>query len=97
MERAGAARDTGENAMVTKTIDISEARSRLPELLGLALAGTEVIIVAGDRPLAKLSPLEIGMARRTAGLDDGASWISDDFDDPLPDDFWSGKNDPLAR
>lgn len=42
------ASDSGEtNGMATKTIDIAEARTRLPELLGLAIAGTEIIIVTG--------------------------------------------------
>jgi hypothetical protein len=36
------------------------------------------------------------VAKRTRDLDRGAvTWISDDFDDPLPDDFWFGENDPL--
>ncbi len=28
---------------------------------------------------------------RIAGLHAGTSWVSDDFDDPLPDDFWLGE------
>ncbi len=83
--------------MVTKTIDISEARKQLPELLGLALAGTEVIIVAGDKPLAKLTPLDDVAQKRVAGLDDGAVWMSDDFDEPLPDEFWTGTDEALTR
>lgn len=62
----------------------------MPELLGLTLAGVEVIIVAGDKPLAKFLPLNGTAGRRVAGLDEGAAWISDDFDDPLPDEFWTG-------
>jgi hypothetical protein len=27
---------------------------------------------------------------RVAGLHAGAVWTSDDFDEPLPDDFWIG-------
>ena len=27
---------------------------------------------------------------RIAGLDKGTTWVSDDFDDPLPDSFWLG-------
>jgi hypothetical protein len=27
---------------------------------------------------------------RVPGLHAGAAWISEDFDDPLPDDFWAG-------
>ena len=27
---------------------------------------------------------------RKAGLNAGAIWTSDDFDEPLPDEFWTG-------
>lgn len=78
--------------MATKTIDIAEAREQLPELLGLALSGTEVIIVAGDRPLARLSPIAADRpVKRVAGLHAGQAGISDDFDAPLPDRFWLGE------
>lgn len=30
------------------------------------------------------------LKKRTAGLGEGTIWISDDFNDPLPDDFWFG-------
>lgn len=34
--------------------------------------------------------------RRTPGLDRGAVvWMSDDFDEPLPDEFWFSETDPL--
>ncbi len=29
---------------------------------------------------------------RIPGLDAGTTWVSDDFDDPLPDSFWFGSN-----
>jgi hypothetical protein len=29
---------------------------------------------------------------RILGLHPGAIWTSDDFDDPLPDEFWLGKD-----
>lgn len=83
--------------MVTKTVDISEARTQLPELLGLALAGVEVLILDGDQPLTKFMPLSGVTGRRFAGLNQGAVWISDDFDDPLPDEFWTSDDDPLTR
>ena len=28
--------------------------------------------------------------RRVPGLDAGTTWVSDDFDEPLPDSFWLG-------
>ena len=36
-----------------------------------------------------------GVARRVAGLDQGAYWMSDDFNAPLPDDFWLSGSDEL--
>lgn len=30
---------------------------------------------------------------RIPGLDAGTTWVSDDFDEPLPDSFWLG--DPI--
>lgn len=31
------------------------------------------------------------LKKRVAGLGEGTIWISDDFDDPLPDEFWLGE------
>jgi hypothetical protein len=30
--------------------------------------------------------------KRTAGLGEGTIWMSEDFVDPLPDEFWLGKH-----
>ena len=30
------------------------------------------------------------IAQRIPGLDAGTTWVSDDFDEPLPDSFWFG-------
>jgi predicted DNA-binding antitoxin AbrB/MazE fold protein len=38
--------------------------------------------------LKSTSPNEIG--ERVFGLHRGMGWISDDFDEPLPDSFWLG-------
>jgi hypothetical protein len=34
--------------------------------------------------------------QRVAGLHEGQIWLSDDFNEPLPDEFWLG-DDPLIR
>jgi antitoxin (DNA-binding transcriptional repressor) of toxin-antitoxin stability system len=83
--------------MPTRTIDITEARSQLAVLLDLALAGTEIVIVAGDRPVVKVVPLASGQGQRIAGLNEGTAWVSDDFDDPLPDSFWLGEEETDER
>ncbi|HFQ94677.1 MAG TPA: toxin-antitoxin (TA) system antitoxin [Anaerolineae bacterium] len=77
--------------MTTKTIDIREAQTQLNELLSLALQGTEVILAKNNVPVVRLTPVNEPVVKsRIAGLHQGAIWISDDFDEPLPDSFWLG-------
>lgn len=85
---------------MTKTVDIRDAQAQLPELLSLALKGDEVIILEGDRAVARLVPIAqedqpaegLKVQERVAGLHRGAIWTSEDFDDPLPDEFWLGSD-----
>ncbi len=78
--------------MATKTIDIRDVQTQLNELLSLALQGTEIIFAKDNTPLARLVPVnEPASKPRIAGLHQGAILTSDDFDDPLPDNFWIGK------
>jgi antitoxin (DNA-binding transcriptional repressor) of toxin-antitoxin stability system len=76
--------------MATKMVEIRQASPPLAELVSLALAGTEVILVEGDKPLARLVPVPSNRSR-IAGLHAGSMQASDDFDSPLPDTFWTGK------
>ncbi len=75
---------------MTKTVNIGEAQTQLPKLLSLVTAGNEVIIAEGDKPVAKIVPILPHLQTRIAGLNRGKIWVSDDFDDPLPDQFWMG-------
>jgi antitoxin (DNA-binding transcriptional repressor) of toxin-antitoxin stability system len=72
--------------MLTKTFDVREAQKDLKELLSLVVAGTEIVFTEGDTPIARL----VSMRRRVAGLHSGAIWTSQDFDEPLPEEFWVG-------
>lgn len=77
--------------MSTKTIDISDAQAQLNELLTLTMQGTEIIFARGKTPLARLVPIAPKSTKpRIAGLHQGTIVMSDDFDEPLPDDFWLG-------
>jgi antitoxin (DNA-binding transcriptional repressor) of toxin-antitoxin stability system len=75
--------------MSTTTIDIQELPSRFGEIVSLAATGTEIIVTEGNVPRAKLVPLPSGQPR-VPNLHPGAFQIADDFDAPLPDDFWLG-------
>jgi prevent-host-death family protein len=70
---------------------VDEAQDRLQDLLADALAGNEVIITERGTPVARLVPVVAqSKMKRVAGLNRGAISTSEDFDDPLPDDFWLG-------
>ena len=75
--------------MLTKTVEVQEAQTNLKQLLSLALKGIEVILTEGGIPLVRLAPIASTTKQRTAGLHAGAIWTSNDFDQPLPDEFWT--------
>ena len=75
--------------MPVTRIDIREVSARWSEIVSLVAEGSEVIVTEGDIPRAKLVPLT-DRPTRVPGLHSGASEDSDDFDAPLPEDFWTG-------
>ncbi len=75
--------------MQTKTIDVRDAQTRLPELLSLVADGAEIILTEGSTPLARLVPLAPFTKPRVPGLHAGAIWTSEDFDEPLSEDSWT--------
>jgi len=77
--------------VMTKTVIVDEAQTQLPQMLSLVTAGNEVIIAEGDKLVAKIVPILPYLQARIAGLNKGKIWVSDDFDDPLPDQFLYGK------
>ena len=74
--------------MLITTINVHKMQASLTELISLVSAGTEVILTDGITPLARLVPFASSTTSRIAGLNAGAIQASDDFDKPLPDDFW---------
>jgi antitoxin (DNA-binding transcriptional repressor) of toxin-antitoxin stability system len=79
----------GERTMLTKTVDIQNTQASLQELLSLVREGTEIVLTEGTTPLARLMPIGVASAQRVAGLHAGAVWTSEDFDEPLPEEFWT--------
>jgi antitoxin (DNA-binding transcriptional repressor) of toxin-antitoxin stability system len=83
-------------AMSTKTLDLKELQMSVTELLSLIQADEEIIITEGNTPVALLTvlnpvttkiPSESGKTPQP-GLNLGAMKMSNDFDQPLSDDFW---------
>ena len=82
-----------EAPIMTTTIDLATTQPSLEDLLALAASGTEVQLVRGGTPLATISPAAPAQTprQRIPGSQPNAfTWVSDDFDDPLPEAFWLG-------
>jgi antitoxin (DNA-binding transcriptional repressor) of toxin-antitoxin stability system len=75
--------------MLTRMIDLGDAQADLRELISLVLEGTEIILTEDSTPLARLVPIGAKTSRQV-GLHAGAIQISDDFDEPLSNEFWVG-------
>ena len=74
-------------------IEVGELAGRLSEVLKQAVAGDEVVVTDKTVPVARLLPIQPqGNVARIPGLHPGAITTTDDFDAPLPDDFWTGNS-----
>jgi prevent-host-death family protein len=86
-----------------KTINLYEAKTSFSRLVEEAAAGEEIVICKAGKPKARLVPVKPERrAPRKLGLWKGRIWISEDFDEPLPDDlldlFYEGHpDDPLRQ
>jgi len=79
--------------MSGRNFSVAEASANLGELIELVENGSEVTIVEGGRPRAKLVPVQEHKAgTRKFGKYRGQIRIAEDFDAPLPDEFWLSGN-----
>jgi prevent-host-death family protein len=78
------------------TVSIKEAKNRLSELARMVESGETVVVTRNGKPVLDLVPhqpkggldLEAGAEfLRQHGVTQLFSYIADDFDDPLPEDF----------
>lgn len=78
--------------MPTQTINLDKVEKQLAELLAIAENNGEIVIAQNGKPLARLESVsQPKKKKRVAGLNRGMIWTSEDFDEPLPDEFWLGK------
>ena len=77
--------------MPTQTINLDKVEKQLAELLAIVEHNGEIVIAQNGKPLARLQPVAPNKKKRTAGLNRGMIWTSEDFNEPLPDEFWLGK------
>ena len=82
--------------MQTQSVDVHEVADRLSEILDLVATGTEVVLTDGPMPVARItavgaSPGASPAQPRVPDLHPEAMRTSDDFDAPLPDELWLGR------
>ncbi|MEZ4731319.1 MAG: type II toxin-antitoxin system prevent-host-death family antitoxin [Caldilineaceae bacterium] len=77
--------------MPVQTINLDHVEKQLAELLAIVEHNGDVVIAQNGKPIARLASLTPKKKKRIAGLNRGMIWTSDDFDAPLPDEFWLGK------
>ena len=78
---------------MTRTISISEIQNSAQAIIDLTRDGDEIVIEENGEPVVKVTPIEPiekteNLQPRIAGLGAGKSWMSEDFNDELPDEFW---------
>ncbi len=73
---------------MTKTISVNDVS--VQTVIALTRNGDEVVLEENGESLVKVTPIEKPkeLKQRIAGLGKGTVWMSDDFDDELPDEFW---------
>ncbi|MEQ1646480.1 MAG: type II toxin-antitoxin system prevent-host-death family antitoxin [Pyrinomonadaceae bacterium] len=74
-----------------QTIEINKVEKQLADLLSIAEDVDEVMISQNGKALARLSSIKNLRKKRIPGLNRGTISTSKDFDDPLSDAFWLGK------
>ena len=75
-------------AMSTHTIAVQDAEGRLADLMSMVAQGEEIIITnPSDGSRVRLLSMFYENAPRVAGLHQGKIHMSDDFDEPLDDNF----------
>lgn len=74
------------------TIEVTDLPGRLQELLLIVETGPEVLLRDGDATakLATAKRTREPHEPRIPSLHAGEVYMSPDFHDPLPDDFWEG-------
>lgn len=70
-----------------KTINVAEAKTRLPELIERAAKGEVIVLARAGKPRAKIVSLgRDDLCLRKPGKGKGRFRLEKGFDDPLPED-----------
>lgn len=78
---------------MTKTIDITTLNNSIQAVIALTEGGDEIVLEKNGAPVVKITPYSGSptnpRSKRILGLGTGKGYfMSEDFDDELPDEFW---------
>ena len=68
-------------------VNIHDAKTHFSKLINQALNGEDIVIARGGKPLVRLTPYSSETEFRHGGQFKGLIEVSDDFNDPLPEDI----------
>lgn len=74
-----------------KAIEMSAHPPSLEAVLALAEKESGVMLTKSGQPVARVFPVSQPAKQRIAPLHPGAIEVDEDFDAPLADEFWLGK------
>ncbi|MDZ4762759.1 MAG: type II toxin-antitoxin system Phd/YefM family antitoxin [Alphaproteobacteria bacterium] len=77
-------------------VTIHAAKTHLSKLIARVEQGEEIIIARGDKPVARLVPIETTRKPRVPGRLQGLVDVGPEFFEPLPEDelrAWEGGDD----
>lgn len=81
---------------MTYVFNMHEAKTKLSKLVELAEAGEDVQIARNGKPVVKLVVSEKRTRPKFGEFEPLEGWISDDFDEPLPEWIESVNKDLFA-
>jgi prevent-host-death family protein len=75
---------TAEAILMTRTVNIHEAKTQLSKLIDAAIKGEQIVIAKAGTPLVALTPVK--RPKRILGLAKGRGRVTDEFFEPMPAD-----------
>ncbi|MFO0753560.1 MAG: type II toxin-antitoxin system Phd/YefM family antitoxin [Thermodesulfovibrionales bacterium] len=67
-------------------VNVHEAKTHLSRLLSRVESGEEIVISRAGKPVARLVPVKEKKGKRIPGTAKGLITLSEDFNEPLPED-----------
>jgi len=72
---------------MARIYNIHEAKTHFSKLIEKARCGEEIIVAKAGKPVVKIVPVEAPKKQRQPGSARGKFTMSDEFDDPLPQEM----------